>query len=127
MWLHDLKNPKIFQDQEEAGGLIDPWFRSLPIYGLASIGVWQLATLSLFGTFVVASFYSSVLMCRCAAFGSSPHSNDHRTHLFKSTDSTTCCKSRVLTLVLIIGLICACVCVLCSHPVARRICRGCLS
>jgi hypothetical protein len=24
MWLHDLKNPKFFQDQEEAGGLIDP-------------------------------------------------------------------------------------------------------
>ena len=39
MWLHDLKNPNIFQDQEEAGGLIDPRFRSLPIYGMASIGV----------------------------------------------------------------------------------------
>ena len=38
MWLRDLQNPNIFQDQEEAGGLCDPRFRSLLISGLESIG-----------------------------------------------------------------------------------------
>ena len=38
MWLHDLQNPIVFNDQEEAGGLCDPRFRSLSISGLESIG-----------------------------------------------------------------------------------------
>jgi hypothetical protein len=31
MWYRDLKNPNIFENMEEAGGLIDPRFRSNPI------------------------------------------------------------------------------------------------
>ncbi len=45
MWYHDLKNPNIFQNMEEAGGLIDPRIRFNPISGLDSIEDCQLATL----------------------------------------------------------------------------------
>jgi hypothetical protein len=54
LWLRDLKNRNTPRALEEAGGLIDPRIRSLPISGLASIGVSKLATLTLFGTFFVA-------------------------------------------------------------------------
>jgi hypothetical protein len=37
LWNHEKKNPNIFQNMEEAGGLIDPRIRFNPISGLGSI------------------------------------------------------------------------------------------
>mgnify|MGYP000116989273 CR=1 FL=1 len=44
MWYRDLKNPNIFHNTEDAGGLIDPRFRSHRISGLDSIDDFPLAT-----------------------------------------------------------------------------------